>query len=466
MKNQRKVFLGGNAAKFDKVYPDIYELLGRKSFHEMLIIFKESIDKVYYFTIDDAKVPFFLKCTSKNPDISNISDSTYIDKVRIKFTWETLLSFGTDVQQEELNVFRRRYINYLLDGVCVGQCKYITIGTPALSAKSDMDFDMSGVQIENVIKKVFEVHSQYFDDSLDLLFDVNLYGSVFNFDQYSKTKLSSEFSERQKLWSFVRIVETLIFLDEATQKRYIFELNNKHKQLYEAALYAIKTGFKIEVRKKNTTNVSKNVTNNAKLMVRTKSLDKYAVHLGEYFSKKNVSNISRSTNNTNNSNVKTSKFFDVVESFSLAKFYERETYRSLGAVLHIVHKRETLVEKDFYLHSVYDNFGFVLENLLHHKLCGNIFKNNILKIAKYLFRICDGLILYDSRYLENSFVVKLKDLSNNINIARRNTDDQKTVQAYNDFMTFINIQLNNSNDISNIYLGLYLYKELIFPLEN
>ena len=421
-------------------------------------------NKNYYFTIENPKLfDKFLNCTKKNKDICQLVDSKnktpcdtneLLKKVRLLFTWENILTFGTPQQQKYFNIFRHAYISFLLNSVCITEnyCKYATIGTPATSPQSDMDFDLSGSGISDIIKKISDIHMNYFTQSLDILFDVNLYGTVFNFEPYETL---TEFpnkkdNERQKMWSFVRFVESVTMLKDERFFGFFEKLSIKDKKTFNYALHCVKNNFQ-------NNNTNNNSQTNIKMLPKlssVKSLDLYADNLGRYFKS--------AENNT------ADNFSNVMEMFSKTKFYENETYRTLGSVLHIVQKKRNLLIKDFYLHSVYDNFGFVAENLLHHKLCGNLFEPSVYKISKYIARICDALFLYDENVYENDHGIKdLFAASNKLNEARRsnNSNTRKLKEAYYEFLDNLDFSIfeNNTHDNldDNTRLLIKIYEKLL-----
>ena len=75
-----------------------------------------------------------------------------------------------------------------------------------------------------------------------------------------------------------------------------------------------------------------------------------------------------------------------MNKYSKFKFLEQETYESVGAVLHIVYKKD--IPRLMYYDSIYDNLGFIFEVVL-----GGGKEFNILKISKYIERVIDAVQL-------------------------------------------------------------------------
>lgn len=446
--------------------------------------YETDFKKLYFFTIDETNRSKFLDCMTQNSKIKNMFKSVKVnnfEQIRVVFTWESILLFGTQQQQEQFNNFRREYVEYIIQSFCKDFCKYKVIGTPATSPQSDMDYDLSGVRIPNIIEQISSLHQRYFPYSLDIMFDVNLYGTVFNFKPHEKKPLDYKLNSRQKMWSFMRVVEVVMSLQSAERQKFIQALNPSHQELFKNALVELRTEFQNSSvpNSRPITNVivNANTKSNTDKVIKSKSLKKYANLLGEYTDKSKCFNSTLqnstlfNTTNQNTSSCDTTDFYDLVEAFSRAKFQENETYRTLGAVLHIVQKRDDfknrLQNTEYYLHSVYDNFGFVVENLLHDKLCGRLFKPNVLKVSKYVTRIINAMWLYDKDNIYNleydEYLAKLKRAAADLNDARRGTNEQKIDLFYKLFLS----QLNNGKEITdNLSLAIVIYEKLIKQFDN
>lgn len=106
-------------------------------------------------------------------------------------------------------------------------------------------------------------------------------------------------------------------------------------------------------------------------------------------------------------------------AFSLTKYYEDDTYMSIGAYLHIVTGDKNL-SKNLYMDSFMDNFGFALDNLFTINQCINIpLQWKILRIAKYMERMLDALLLIDKTFKSSYDLNKLKNLSSILNDQRK-----------------------------------------------
>lgn len=443
------------------------------AFAKEYTVFKKEQDnkKLLFFTVDESKRILFQDCIQQNDDLKEMSMNVSVNDVkqlRVVFTWESVLLFGTQEQQQAFNKFRREYVEYIIRSFCKEGCEYNVIGTPAISPQSDMDYDLSGMNIPDIIAGISEIHSKYFPHSLDVTFDVNLYGTVFNFVPHEEQVIDTMLNNRQKMWSFMRIVETVLSLKTDERKYFVSSLNPVHQRIFKEAFKQLRDEFqliKTNVNVKTATNVIIDETQTIRAFetVKSKSLQKYASFLKQYT--KQMDCFKPQRQNVSCYNV---TFNDLVESFSRAKFYENETYRSLGAVLHIVQKRDNFVnrlkQEEYYLHSIYDNFGFVVENLLHEKLCGKLFKPSVLKVAKYVSRIINAMSMYDSKYYENNEYYKtVANAANKLNNARRGTNVRTIDNSYDEFLYHLN---GNQAVTDNLTLVLTIYNKLIKAYEN
>ena len=102
--------------------------------------------------------------------------------------------------------------------------------------------------------------------------------------------------------------------------------------------------------------------------------------------------------------------------YGRTKYYERETYRSVGATMHIVIKKKGL-PRSMLTDSVYDNFGFAAEVLLTPPLCPKHPKDvRVYKTCKYISRICNALEEMNAN-VEN--ILEIKELCDIMNTRRK-----------------------------------------------
>lgn len=277
------------------------------------------------------------------------------DDVYVPFNWENVLQLGTKKQQEAFNSFRNEYVRELVVGYCETHgCNPVPVGSAATSARSDIDFNMYSEKrdVDYVLMRINSLHKRRFLDPIDEIFDVNIYGTVVDiFDDLlcgaaRCMALPKKDSERQHSWAFLRATEFI--RDKAPG----FVVAEKHRELYEKCLTLSK-----ELSNKKDYNSM--YLRNIRIYLRAAKTEKDPSRLAEIYGK--------------------------------TKYYERETYRSVGATLHIVMKK-TGLPPGLLLDSVYDNFGFAAEVLLTQPLCAGGRKDTrVYKTCKYIGRICDAL---------------------------------------------------------------------------
>jgi hypothetical protein len=295
-------------------------------------------------------------------------------KTFAKFTWENVVYSANKKQQKAFNLLRTRYVKTMIIDFCSNkQCQPVMVGSPPSSALSDIDFDFysNKKDVVEVIHLINTEHHKFFKDSIENTFDINLYGTVsdiFANIPCTLEKCKNIDSKDQHIWAFMRVCQY--------GKSLYPMLSPHHKKLYKECVARKKLLHTPEHQHK---------------LLYLKYLDEYLT-----MSKK--------------------KHFDpakLAHTFSKAKFYERETYRSVGATLHIVKKKDDLPTP--YLHdSIYDNFGFILE-VAALKCYNHDYK--IMKICKYVSRICNALLILDPSRKD---IRKLKDITHAINRKRKN----------------------------------------------
>lgn len=202
------------------------------------------------------------------------------------------------------------------------------------------------------------------------MFDFNVYASVFRYlkdkceiDRVAACYPRYELGMRQRMWSFLRIVEFVSVLGPAKKKAVMAGWSQEHRRLYAETKHLYD-------------------------QLRRRKLPSYGRAIRRFFDELDK---------------KPQDPHKLAEAFSFSKFLERETYRSVGAVLHIAERHGTM-PKSAYYDSIYDNLGFVFEIMLAPALCvQDLFYAKVVKTAKYIERILDALKrvqALDARLLE------------------------------------------------------------------
>jgi hypothetical protein len=282
-------------------------------------------------------------------------------QVFLLLRWDLLVNFGTKAQLVAWDKFRVKYINTLIERHCTPllNCKTQIIGSK--SPKSDIDMNMTCPQhIEDVLVAIKEDHHSKYKRSMEEMFDFNVYASVFHYlkDRCNVDRVAScypryELGMRQRMWSFLRIVQFVTTLTPAQRRALLAGWPEVHRKLY---IDTKKMYERLKLRK----------------------LPTYGRAIRKFFDELNkLPEDPRA----------------IAEAFSASKYLEHETYRSVGAVLHIV-ERHASMPKSGYYDSIYDNLGFIFEIMLAPSLCvedPSVFKTKVVKTAKYIERIIDAL---------------------------------------------------------------------------
>jgi hypothetical protein len=394
---------------------------------------KPSEPVTLYFLLDDSNVSLLTNENTHIPKKSGIkcNDVIIIDsKNYIKLTWENLNGLGTNEQKIAINAFRLKYVTNLkahIEGsnstnnatkitCCINSesckidqsCRLEGVGTTEnISAASDIDMNFyfkftptnATEIIENIrllYEKINKFHYSKFITPFEDLFDMNIYAT----NLYSKEcntlkctikncskdmcKINKYDTNTQRKWAFYRAAEVI-----QNNQLNISSIDNiQFQNLYTNTLAFIN-----------------DIKNSHKTTYNTSNIY--------------INSVIKSYNSLKNNNT----IIDI-NSFSKAKVYERETYRSAGAFLHIVAKRKDL-DHNLYIDSILDNYGFLLENLYHKPSCFKLdIQIKLLRVAKYLERMCDAIILYftdiynlNSSTQSNSFQL-MKHLYNEVNILK------------------------------------------------
>jgi hypothetical protein len=247
--------------------------------------------------------------------------------------------------------------------------------------------------MEEVLHGIFQEHEQHFPGiSLEELFDTNIYGSVFHFldDRCDAREMTLEcypryeMGYRQRMWSFLRIVEMCEQeLPRKARLDLVSHLPTEYQKLYAETLILLKQHL------------------------RRKSTD-YARAISQYMKELGQANPDP---------------HKIAEAFSRSKVVEHDTYRSIGAVLHIVEHRTDLHPSALY-DSCYDNLGFVFQQFLKRSLCGSgVLIDKLIKSAKYIERIFDAVYRINNKNQKSNVVssrfTELNEVAAKLNVMRK-----------------------------------------------
>lgn len=435
----------------------------------------------------------------------------------VKFNFKNMLLFGLYEQKQLFHKFRVAYINALIESVCDAKdnCHYNIVGSDTPVSDRDITIYelivMSNANSNNgsinnddrllkVINKIEDMHQQYFDDTLEELFDCNLYLTGFfrfmSIEEYlrikdtpamevwtvlfpkpkpntnasqvdSKKQLllclphTINYDKEQRYWAFLKTVEYL-FVSEPphvnTVKLYLKHFFPNYFGVIESAHNFFKHNSRIESiennlsRKKKFSNV-KTIEHDLKRSVSlTQSpleqfKDKFTtpVFLGSTWGSP-----SASSSGSGEFVVHVNRLLSSTSSLSVT---EKDTYHTLGASFsHVVdHEIYPDVQKEIstemYVDAILDNLGFVCKLVGKKDKC---YDDNyvVIKISKYLDRICQNAKAMKKKFLLSQTKVngqnvdKMQGLFDKIAVTSKAINDQRKNMA-------LQPGLKSSNDIQS-----------------
>ena len=313
-----------------------------------------------------------------------------------------ILLWRTVVQSKDVNNFKKHFnnlrliysnmlINFILEE-CENLCYPKKVGNTKPSVSSDIDIELvfnipllrdKMEKISSLYKSINKFHHYYFHNSFKYneLFDINIYASRFINTKKTREKCTIfDKNISQRLWSISRCIELvpdILLIIPKDNNIFIQNINDCLEMLKD--------------------------------IPSKKTDDEYINQLYNYFD-------ILIKNKDSDDEILLNK---AANAFSLTKYYEDDTYMSIGAYLHIVTGDQNL-SKNLYMDSFMDNFGFALDNLFTTNQCINIpLQWKILRIAKYMERMLDALLLIDKNYKSSYDLNKLKNLSTILNDQRK-----------------------------------------------
>lgn len=318
-------------------------------------------------------------------------------KPYIPFDWDNIRASKNETLKETLNDFRKIYIKTLILQTCNNEahCELVPVGSYPNSVTSDADFNIATGDIIKIMDKITQNHHRVFTTTLASTFDMNVYGSISDIFLSYNTHCSLEnicssmdktTIYQQHIWAFMKVPEYI-----TTNKLHVLKyFSPTHLELFHRGQEQIA---------------------HLKLAHQENPFELHKRYLNKY-----LDDTTKLDPKDPNYNSRLNKLANI---FSLAKYYERETYNSVGAVLHIVNK-VTYLSRNLWLDSVYDNFGFIVELMLTEgQVCGGSINAVIMKTAKYIDRICSALLHLHTANEFIKAITTIQQLASNINTARK-----------------------------------------------
>lgn len=333
-----------------------------------------SNNKTFYFKFTGNKKA--LHCI-KN-DVLVVNSSEYRG-IWIKLSFRNILRFATGEQKILYDQYRKKYINGIMksiwDNSSCGTLQYEIIGSN--SYVSDVDVFIYKLWSNNIsptnsirkclskiVDKIHQHHHKTYEQSLEELFDCNIY--ITSFFYYTKTQINNSkfFCLQPKDSSNMYLCFTKLINYDLEQRKW--------------ACYKIATNLKKYKSDILLRDLKKHFPTYSKLISLSCVLD-----VQKYKHKFDMQN--------------TTEMLSSTSSFSTT---EKDTYHTLGAVLANVidkskypqlnspHGNDEYITIAMYIDSVLDNLGFIYNIVFHKSDTCDDDDYKLIKISKYLYRIC------------------------------------------------------------------------------
>ena len=178
---------------------------------------------------------YFNKVTSSDPICNKYDNHEYVP-----FEWDYVRLYANDKQKIAFNKFRRTYIKNIIIKACNKKiCELKPIGSDPKTVASDADFDMYGQDVDEFIGKINKDHHKYFKKSMDVIFDINIYGTIADIFIGMNCAITGCVNhikniDKQHQWAFIRAAEYLPI-------KLVNSLSNYDKTLYVLCKKQIKS---------------------------------------------------------------------------------------------------------------------------------------------------------------------------------------------------------------------------------
>ena len=351
------------------------------------------------------------------------------------------------------HAFRKRYIKMLMKKASESKTIRIDrIGSE--SCVSDVDIsicpeiqDISALNIDlisnivNAVSAMYKMHHMNFTESFEDMFDTNVYATSLSLEIDTPNSLDTQYVHSIGTKRFVKVIEqdaikqfnryqTVMAFQRLYQHRKDNLLSNVQlDKLKSIAMYVEKC-----IQSMINTPTSKGYyclleakfkelyplyTGKPKESISIDIIKEYSLLISNYYS--GLYLIFKSNERIV---IDKNELSACVPNYmSLATLLEQDSYRSMGAFLDIVALSNTnkveYLTREMLDHSIFDNLGFIVDILKRHEGdgCYDVV-TNILKISKYIERICNTIKLKSQ---ENSVtpIDSIKEIAGKANNVRK-----------------------------------------------
>ena len=394
--------------------------------------------------------------------------TTRDNKTWIKFSFKNMVLFGTVEQKQSFHKFRKAYINKLFKSLCNPHqnCNYEIVGSD--SPVSDMDItiyemienkhqdktnDMDNVNIsksiEDVLVNIYKNHHDVFDQTLEELFDCNIY--LTSFFYYSKNNItdgtmytcipkatnknhnsinnmylcflkhdSGYFDYEQRKWALSKFVK---LISREVPKRFksdILDILLKYFDGYYKLFQIVEkfilkkhgtfikrsnaTTFRYRSDKIRDVRQARRSINAFNRENSVSSADSGIIRNGEntyYNAERNVYKETSDPQELLNDIERKNAISEVLSKTAKLSTAEKDTYSTQGASFaHVVNRNEyPEITKHLSIYmlidAIFDNLGFIGQLIFHEEQCNDEFVQftKVMKVSKYVERICNDLVL-------------------------------------------------------------------------
>lgn len=355
--------------------------------------------KFYFFKYDEE---FFQNNVNLRRDINCLPNEDVFsvnDEKWIRFSYDNIVLFGTPSQKQKFHEFRVNYIRKLIENNCYNDknCNYEIIGSD--TAVSDRDITLyklltknnSNVSPADVKQNILIEHSKIFRDTLEYLFDCNIYITTFFFYSKEKNNTDTAFTyikpHSNTTNMYLCIPNTKECDTEKTQREWAFSKIVK-------VVREMETDFFMKYFNAYFSRYSTFMTSSSRKIL----FKKFQSFTGRTSSKKydRLKTVCDSMLTSQSGNSRRSSLSELVERQSKLSATERDTYNSLGAAFaHVVNHDiypgiKEHINISMYIDAIIENIGFIGQLALKKKEC---YDDNfiIIKMAKYLDRVCSSI---------------------------------------------------------------------------
>lgn len=402
------------------------------------------------------------------------------DKYYVILDWRNFLFFGDIAVVPDFcryyDTFRWSYIQYLMDHV-QDKVHYEKVGSnscvsdidisisPKIDFSSEFKFQKYAVQIKKAFEIIMKRHNERFTHTFEDLFDTNIYATNFTIKAekpqltHVRQILSDRifhyyYTKKEHVICFPKIHETILTPNEI-EKIHLSQFTFAFRRLFNHLLShpnpkltnAMNFYYRLNYNNKE---LLKGILGDVDLLKyyiysevdSNKLVKDYTKYVTKYY--KAIDAIVASEKAIGKDFLRTSSLVkDALKYLSIATCMEHDSYHSYGAFLDIVilsgeTNKKQYMHSYLFKHSIVDNLGFITDIITRYTddYCYDDI-TNILKVSKYIERICNAIINSGDKYDEKR-INDIRTIAAHANEARKSgTKEEKSQMAIEVYKIFI-----------------------------